>query len=268
MDESSLSKVSFEALLVQVRADGKPAREELLRRCLDRMGVWAKQHREQAAKVGARPSDLTQDSLLKVFQHLGRFTGTSEAEWWSWLRTIVKNEAIQTYRRGTRQRRDVSDTVPLDAEEARDARTMERSPSQVAANKEEWRRLLSAFGVLPENQREALRLFHLEGLPVSTIAERMGKTPKAVESLMGRGVRTLRDDMAEAPDADAPLSPEAAALRNAADAAFSKYLRRREAGEAVDLEAFVAEHLDCAEELRGMLYWMPRLRALDPSKAT
>lgn len=268
MDESSLSKLSFEALWVRIRAGEKAANEELLRRCLDRMGKWTEQHREQVVKVGARPSDIAQGSLMKVFQNLDKFRGTSEGEWWSWLRRIVKNEAFQTYRDGMRQVRAAPDTVPLEAKEALGARATERSPSQVTATKEEWRRLLSAFGLLPESQREALSLFHLEGLPVSGIAERMGKTPKAVESLMGRGVRTLRDDMAEEVDAEGPLSPEVAALRNAADAAFSKYLRRREAGEEVDLEAFVAEHLDCAEELRGMLYWMPRLRALDPSKAT
>lgn len=268
MDESSLSELSFEELLVQVRADRAPAREELLRRCLDRVEEWAAQHREQVAKVGTRPSDIAQASLMKVFKHLARFKGTSEGEWWSWLRRIVKNEAFQTYRDGMRQERSASDTVPLETKEALGVHAPERSPSQVTAYKEEWRRLLSAFGMLPENQREALSLFHLEELPVRDIAERMGKTAKAVESLMGRGVRTLRDAMAEASDAEGPLPPEVAALRNAADAAFSKYLRRREAGEEVDLEAFVAEHLDCAEELRGMLYWMPRLRALDPSRAT
>ncbi|NTX41331.1 sigma-70 family RNA polymerase sigma factor [Myxococcus sp. CA033] len=268
MDESSLSKLSFEELLVRVRVGENAAREELLRRCLDRVGEWTEEHREQAAKVGARPSDITQDSLLKAFQNLDGFKGTSEGAWWAWLRKLVKNQAFQTYRHGTRQRRDASDTVPLDSEEALGARATERSPSQMTAHQEEWRRLLSGFGLLPESQREALSLFYLEELPASTIAERMDKTPKAVESLMGRGVRALRDYMAEEPDAEGLLSPEVAAIRNAADAAFCKYLRRREAGEEVDPEAFVTEHPDCAEELRGMLHWMLRLRALDPSRAS
>ncbi|NVJ23715.1 sigma-70 family RNA polymerase sigma factor [Myxococcus sp. AM011] len=269
MDESSLSKLSFEELLDQVRVGAAGARDELVRRYQSRVTALLKDHREQAAKVGARPSDITQESLWKAVQHVDTFRGRSEGEWWKWLSRIVSNQVVETYRKGNRKRRDESKTIPLDAEEALEVRSGERSPSQVSAHQEEWRRLLSAFRWLEErqpDQHEALKLHYLEELSVRDIAERMGKTLKAVDGLMARGSRALEAYMAEEPTEEGALSPEDATRRNLADAAFSKYLRRREAGDRVEVEAFVAEHPDCAEELRGMLHWMMRLRELDPSR--
>ncbi|MBZ4413184.1 sigma-70 family RNA polymerase sigma factor [Myxococcus sp. XM-1-1-1] len=269
MAEPSLSEWSFEALLQRVREGEKAARDELWSRCLRQVSQWAEKQRAQVEKVGARPSDVTQDSLLKAFQQLDHFQGTTEREWWAWLRQIVRNEAIGTYRHGTRKRRDATATVSLDGEELLGVKAQERSPSQVTALQEEWRRLISGFQWLEghqPDQHQALKMFHLDEHPVKAIAEHMGRTPKAVESLMGRGVRALRAWMADEPVLEDPLSTEAAAERNEVDAAFSKYLRRLETGETVEVEAFVKGYPDCEEELRGMLHWMDQLRALDPSR--
>ncbi|WP_338872926.1 sigma-70 family RNA polymerase sigma factor [Myxococcus stipitatus] len=271
MNELTWAKVSFEELLARARSGESLAREELLRRCVERVCRLVEEPKRKAMveKVGARLSDISQDSLLKVFQHLDSFQGGTEAELWSWLNRIVKNEAIQTYRHNTRQRRDVTDTVPLDSKDALEVKAGGRSPSQMTAHQEEWRRVLSAFNWLEEqqpDQHQVLSMFYLEELPVKAIEASLGKTEKSVEGLMKRGVRALRSYMTEEPAEDGPLSPEVAAMRNEADAAFCRYLRRREAGEKVDVEAFVAEHPSCVEELRGMLEWMPKLLALNPSR--
>ncbi|AGC49219.1 ECF family RNA polymerase sigma factor [Myxococcus stipitatus DSM 14675] len=271
MTELTVSKVPFEDLLTRTRSGDSLAREELLRRCMERASRLVKEPKRKAMveKIGARPSDISQDSLLKVFQHIDRFKGDTEGEFWGWLTRIVKNEATQTYRHSTRQQRDVMDTVPLDSKDALAVKARGPSPSQVTAHQEEWRRVLAAFSWLAEqqpDQHQALSMFYLDELPVKAIAESLGKTQKSVEGLMQRGSRALRSYMTEEPDEDGPLTPEVAAMRNEADAAYCRYLRRREAGEKVDVEAFVAKHPSCAEELRGMLQWMPRLRALDPSR--
>ncbi|WP_421540951.1 sigma factor-like helix-turn-helix DNA-binding protein [Myxococcus fulvus] len=260
--------MSFEELLALARTGAPAARDELARRYLSRVDALLEERREQAAKVGARPSDITQESLLKAVQHLDHFRGTTEGEWWVWLSRIALNQATETYRRGNRQRRGASETVPLETE-AMEVRSGARSPSQVTSHKEEWRHTLASFRWLEErqpNQHLALRMFHLEGESKEAIAEHMGRSVDAVESLMERGLRALRDYKAEESDPEVPVSAEVAAMRNAADAAFSKYLRRLERGEQVELEDFVKEHPGCAEELRGRLQWVERLRALAPSR--
>ena len=47
--------------------------------------------------------------------------------------------------------------------------------------------------LLPDDRREVLTWKYVEGLPVDTIAARMGKTAKAVESLLSRARQQMRD---------------------------------------------------------------------------
>jgi RNA polymerase sigma-70 factor (ECF subfamily) len=48
---------------------------------------------------------------------------------------------------------------------------------------------------LPEMQREAVRLRHLEGCSVDDIADRLGRSPTAAAGLIKRGLETLRKRM-------------------------------------------------------------------------
>ncbi len=107
-------------------------------------------------------------------------------------------------------------------------------------------------------------LCYLKELPVAEVAQRMGKTKHAVEGLLQRGLRTLRARMAESTSAEPLASSGPPADTEAAAAALVVYLRRRDAGEALDPASFVAEHPDCAAELREMLHWIERLQALRP----
>jgi RNA polymerase sigma-70 factor (ECF subfamily) len=53
--------------------------------------------------------------------------------------------------------------------------------------------LTLALEELPADQREAVRLRHLEGLPLAEIADRLGRSEDAVAGLLKRGMRTLRE---------------------------------------------------------------------------
>ncbi len=52
--------------------------------------------------------------------------------------------------------------------------------------------LANAMGSLPDDQFEAVRLRHLEGWPVSQIAERMERSELSVAGLLKRGLKSLR----------------------------------------------------------------------------
>src|SRR5262249_33848938 len=66
------------------------------------------------------------------------------------------------------------------------------SPSQQAQRNEQGVRLAQALAGLPEPQREALVLRHLEGWSLADIAGRMGRSPAAVVGLLQRGLKKLR----------------------------------------------------------------------------
>jgi RNA polymerase sigma-70 factor (ECF subfamily) len=50
---------------------------------------------------------------------------------------------------------------------------------------------------LPEMQSEAVRLRHLEGLPVEEIAERLDRSAAATAGLIKRGLQKLREKMSQ-----------------------------------------------------------------------
>jgi RNA polymerase sigma-70 factor (ECF subfamily) len=45
---------------------------------------------------------------------------------------------------------------------------------------------------LPDDQREAVRLRHLEGWALADIAQHLGRTPAATAGLIKRGMQALR----------------------------------------------------------------------------
>jgi RNA polymerase sigma-70 factor (ECF subfamily) len=73
------------------------------------------------------------------------------------------------------------------------------SPSQRAGRHEEAGRLADALAQLPEDQRTAVELHHLEGLTVAETARRMGRTKQSVVGLLFRGLARLREIMGDTP---------------------------------------------------------------------
>src|SRR5262249_5694549 len=66
------------------------------------------------------------------------------------------------------------------------------SPSQKAIRGEEAQRLTRALTALPDDQREAGRLRHLQGWALADIAGHLGRTPAATAGLIKRGIQALR----------------------------------------------------------------------------
>src|SRR5262249_33512621 len=71
------------------------------------------------------------------------------------------------------------------------------SPSQEAGRKEQGVRLAEALAQLPEPQREAVTLRHLEGWSLADIADHLGRTQAAVVGLLQRGLKALRQILQE-----------------------------------------------------------------------
>lgn len=264
MSQPIWSELSIEELLTRARAEEKGALEELFRRCKPRLDKWASRQTRPEAPGGNRPSDIVQTSAERAFAKFSTFKGHSEGEWLTWLKSIVLSQSVQLAREALSQKRNDSGNVSLDNGEAEELPAPQHSPSQVTLHQEEWCQLLIHCFYLPDDQRKALSLFHLEELSVAEIAAHMGRSEAAVGSLMQRGVRALKERMAGATSEASEDSPAAAAVRNAADAALLIYFRRRAAGESLDLNAFASAYPACAEELRGMLHWLEQLRALKP----
>lgn len=251
----------MEDLIRRARGGDEGALEELFRRCRPALDAWATRRLPKGRLGAVRPSDIAQEAALRAFRKFASFHGQTEAEWLAWLQTVIRNCALQAGRDAGRIKRDEHDILPLDSPEASEASALDPSPSEETALKEQWREILAQMFHLPGDQREAVKLYYLKDSPVSEVARAMGKTPAAVAGLLRRGLDALRSRVANGVPVEAAERPMGAGAEEAT-AAFLDYLRRRDAGERVDRDAFVAEHASCANELRGMLEWSERLRSM------
>lgn len=147
-------------------------------------------------------SDLVQQTLLQAHQNIGQFRGKSEGEFKAWLRRILANSLKNKLAELGSQKRDVARERSLEASlEDTSARLEEwlvsaqASPSDLAIRREQWQQLQEILAHLPEDQREALELRHLQGCSVAEICRQMGRTEAAVAGLIRRGMKKLREHL-------------------------------------------------------------------------
>src|SRR5689334_8908281 len=155
---------------------------------------------------GEEASDLVQKTMLAAHAQRAEFRGGSPAELAAWLKQILRREVIDAYRHRRRLKRDVHREVPLEAEVDGSFSRMdgclaavESSPSQRVSREEEMVSLACAIAQLPEAQREAVVLHHLQGATLAAVAAKLQRTEAAVAGLLHRGMKQLRE-LLEEPD--------------------------------------------------------------------
>ena len=146
------------------------------------------------------PSDVVQDTLARAHERRDQFRGRSDAELAAWLRQILASQLAEALRRYTRMRRDVGLERSLEAAVEESSARLERwlADGVLAAHErttrdEELLRMSQALGELPDDQRAAVEMRYLQGLPVARIGEAMGRTEASVAGLLRRGLDRLRE---------------------------------------------------------------------------
>ncbi len=148
------------------------------------------------------PSDVVQQTLLIAHEKLDQFRGRTQAELAAWLREILAKTVGQATRRFFRHKAERAQSVEAAIEEssARLERWLaedESTPSEKASRGEQLILLADALAGLPEDQRTAVELHHLQGLSVPEVARRMNKTVASITGLLYRGGKALRQRMVE-----------------------------------------------------------------------
>lgn len=132
----------------------------------------------------AEAEDVAQDTMLRLWR-AGGDVEIGPGGLGPWLRRVAANLCIDRVRSGKRV--SVVEEVPEQVQE----------PDQHSAleQKDLTSRVGSALMGLPERQRQALTLFHYEGLSQIEIAGIMGISDEAVESLLARARRSLKSGL-------------------------------------------------------------------------
>lgn len=178
--------------------------EQTLEKCRAYLKLLASTQVDRWLQKRVDASDLVQQTMLDAFQRKDQFRGSSEAELRAWLRTILSNNLVDAIRHYGRAKRDIARNNSIDADISESFRRIEAlaidpgsSPSQRAVTNELLMKLPAALDELPDLQRQAIVLHHLQGLKLSETARELGKSESAVGGLLHRGLKRLHELMRE-----------------------------------------------------------------------
>jgi RNA polymerase sigma-70 factor (ECF subfamily) len=152
-----------------------------------------------AVRVDA--SDVVQQAFLEAYRSFPQFDGQDARELIAWLQRILDNKIATAIRdHALLQKRNVGREQSMDDSQGgaplkQGLDAGHSSPSQKAIRGEEAEHLSQALTALPADQREAVRLRHLEGWPLADVARQLGRSLTATAGLIKRGMHTLRQRM-------------------------------------------------------------------------
>lgn len=140
-------------------------------------------------------SDVLQESCIVALRRREDLEPRGANAFRNWMLGIVdlkSREAVRHHVVAAKRAagREVTRRERLDT---RQYRSSQASPSRIAAANELAARAREAFGRLPADYREVLRLTREEGLDLVQAAERMGRTHDAAKKLCARALRRYRE---------------------------------------------------------------------------
>ncbi|MBA2637916.1 MAG: sigma-70 family RNA polymerase sigma factor, partial [Solirubrobacterales bacterium] len=163
---------SDDQLLALFRSGSEPAFAVVHDRYQPRLLAYSRQ-----MLGGSRPDaeDVVQDVFLRAYGALRVSTGPVSLR--AWLYRVAHNRCIDQLRRPVAPTTEATEaTGGVD----------EDDPSARAQRREDLRQLVVDLRRLPEQQRSALLVRELEGLPYADLAHALGTTVPSVKSLLVR----------------------------------------------------------------------------------
>lgn len=170
-----------EALVERAGRGDRLAASKLVVRHTDR--VFAASYRMLRDRAAAE--DVTQETFLRLWKNAAKWRPQG-ARIETWLYRVAMNLCLDRLRRTKREAPE--EAAPERADPALGAdEAMEADERRHAVD--------AALAELPERQREAITLCHYQELSNIEAAEILGVSVEAIESLLARGRRALRDKL-------------------------------------------------------------------------
>lgn len=181
-----MQEIPDETLIMRAGGGDRAAAQLLMQRHLSKMLSLAR-HVLRGRDTDAE--DAVQEAFLKVWQHAARWQ-PGKAKFETWLYRVVLNQCFDRLRMQRNRHTDAEADPDVIADPA-------PAPEAALSASEHAARVQAALDALPERQRIALTLCHLQGLGNIEAAAVMHVSVEAMESLLGRGRRTLRGKLAD-----------------------------------------------------------------------
>jgi RNA polymerase sigma-70 factor (ECF subfamily) len=189
-----LPPTSTFGLLEEARKGNAEALSQAFEKHRRRLAVLVHFKLGSRAREFADAEDVVQETCLRAFRDIGRFSYHSPGSFFRWLSAIADHVIVDRVRYRNRECRAGEEvrlrsaTNPLGPEPA-DTKT----PSRLLAHRETMQRLLDRLNALPDDYRQAILMAKIERLSTAEMAERLGKSREAVALLVYRAVKRFRE---------------------------------------------------------------------------
>ena len=137
-------------------------------------------------------SDCGQDTMVRIWRGIGSYRGDCAFE--TWVYRIAANCCMDYLRK---KKRDRSESIEPLREQGFDPADPKAGTEEQVVKADEKQRLREGIARLPEDQREALVLTQLEGVPYETAAEQLGVSEGTVKSRVNRAKAKLKEWLSE-----------------------------------------------------------------------
>jgi RNA polymerase sigma-70 factor (ECF subfamily) len=185
-------------------ADQADAPLKPLEQYMDYLRLLARLQVDPRLRARMDPSDVVQQTMLAAHEKRDQFRGRTDAEMAGWLRTILANTLAQAGRRYAAGKRDLALEQSLHAALEKSSMHLEEfladrapSPGERVQRHERVLRLAQALTQLPDDQRQAVEMKHLQECTIAEISQVMGRSEPSVTGLLRRGLAELRRLLAE-----------------------------------------------------------------------
>lgn len=121
--------------------------------------------------------ELTQDTFASAFRYLHTFRGDSQ--FYTWLCTIAVNKASRR---------------PFDSFKSEVDSVTSVTPETLLNTKQEFAQVLNSIDKLPEKQRKALYMKHVQGMCYNDIGVALNCSSKHAKNLVYKAKKTLRSE--------------------------------------------------------------------------
>ena len=145
--------------------------------------------------------DVTQDVLVKLWQHWGELPTDAIAKW---LNRVTRNASIDLLRKRTRQQRLVVDDGEGELVEA--APAADDGPHALAQANDFAQLLRAALAALPEPYKTPMILREIQELSYREIGESLDQPIGTIKTHVHRGRRMLRERLQKATRHDSASS--------------------------------------------------------------
>jgi RNA polymerase sigma-70 factor (ECF subfamily) len=151
---------------------------------------------DQVGRDQAIAEDLVQEVFLAALGSLDKFRGDSQI--YTWLRSIALHKINDLYRRQAREPKPQDSSPDFDVMNQLEQTGNSEPATHTVMESEEVRQSVhQALAGLPQDYQEVLVLKYLKEMPVLAISQIMGRSPKAVEGLLSRARKAMRDNLGD-----------------------------------------------------------------------